>query len=154
MFSKAKNFVWKKFHTLRVHLEMSSLQFHICRGVDFLHWRRRSHCIVVAGIFTTSLFKFAMAMLGHAMDRGGLMDSINALNSFFPKSNRTWFWHFDAEMSYEGYLISKSTIEMWRKKACFGNWVLMACCPSVVLLQPPFFAFLEQKGHTTHEKVF
>ena len=39
-----------------------------------------------------------MAMVGHAMDKGGLKDSKNASNSFFPKISRTGFWRFDTEM--------------------------------------------------------
>ena len=37
-------------------------------------------------------------MVGHAMDRGGLKDSENASNSFFPKINRTVFWDLGTDM--------------------------------------------------------
>ena len=37
-------------------------------------------------------------MVGHAMDRGGLKDSKNASNYFFPKINRTGFWRFGTDM--------------------------------------------------------
>ena len=37
-------------------------------------------------------------MVGHAMDRGGLKDSENASNSFFPKINRTGFWDLGTDM--------------------------------------------------------
>ena len=37
-------------------------------------------------------------MVGHAMDRGGLKDSENASNSFFPKINRTVFWYLGTDM--------------------------------------------------------
>ena len=33
----------------------------------------------------------AMAMVGHVLDRGGLQDSENALNSFIPKNNQPGF---------------------------------------------------------------
>ena len=39
-------------------------------------------------------------MIGHAMDRGGLKDSKNAPNSFFPKISRTGFWRFGTDMIF------------------------------------------------------
>ena len=39
-------------------------------------------------------------MIDLAMDRGGLKDSENALNSFFPKINRTLFWRLGTDMLY------------------------------------------------------
>ena len=37
-------------------------------------------------------------MIDPAMDWGGLKDSENAPNSFFPKINRTLFWRFGTDM--------------------------------------------------------
>ena len=37
-------------------------------------------------------------MIDPAMDRGGLKDSENAPNSFFPKINRTLFWRLGTDM--------------------------------------------------------
>ena len=37
-------------------------------------------------------------MIDPAMDRGGLKDSENAPNSFFPKINRTVFWRLGTDM--------------------------------------------------------
>ena len=37
-------------------------------------------------------------MISPAMDRGGLKDSENAPNSFFPKINRTVFWQLGTDM--------------------------------------------------------
>ena len=37
-------------------------------------------------------------MIDPAMDGGGLKDSENAPNSFFPKINRTVFWHLGTDM--------------------------------------------------------
>ena len=37
-------------------------------------------------------------MINPAMDRGGLKDSENAPNSFFPKINRTVFWRLGTDM--------------------------------------------------------
>ena len=39
-------------------------------------------------------------MIGAAMDIGGLKDSETAPNSFFPKINRTVFWHLGTDMLY------------------------------------------------------
>ena len=41
-------------------------------------------------------------MIGPAMDRGGLKDSETAPNSFFPKINRTVFWHLGTDMLNQG----------------------------------------------------
>ena len=38
-------------------------------------------------------------MIDLAMDRGGVKDSENAPNSFFPKINRNVFWRLGTEMS-------------------------------------------------------
>ena len=38
-------------------------------------------------------------MIDPAMDWGGLKDSENAPNSFFPKINRTLFWRFGTDMT-------------------------------------------------------
>ena len=43
-------------------------------------------------------------MVGHAMDRGGLKDSENASNSFFPKINRTVFWDLGTDMCFRHQL--------------------------------------------------
>ena len=41
-------------------------------------------------------------MIDPAMDGGGLKDSENAPNSFFPKINRTVFWRLGTDMkAYE-----------------------------------------------------
>ena len=37
-------------------------------------------------------------MIDPAMDRGGLKDSENAPNSFFPKINRTVFWRLGTDI--------------------------------------------------------
>ena len=39
-------------------------------------------------------------MIDPAMDWGGLKDSENAPNSFFPNINQTVFWHSGAAMSW------------------------------------------------------
>ena len=61
----------------------------------------------------------AMAMVGHAMDRGGLKDSKNAPNSFFPKINRTVFCDLGTDMAFdkkcnvlESILITKKSLEI------------------------------------------
>ena len=46
-------------------------------------------------------------MVGHAMDRGGLKDSENASNSFFPKINRTVFWDLGTDMPKRPILVEK-----------------------------------------------
>ena len=42
-------------------------------------------------------------MIDPAMDRGGLKDSENAPNSFFPKINRTVFWRLGTDMYMHFY---------------------------------------------------
>ena len=42
-------------------------------------------------------------MIYPAMDRGGLKDSENAPNSFFPKINRTVFWRLGTDMYMHFY---------------------------------------------------
>ena len=39
-------------------------------------------------------------MIDLAIDRGGLKDSENAPNSFFPKINRTVFWRLGTDMRF------------------------------------------------------
>ena len=39
-------------------------------------------------------------MIDPAIDRGGLKDSENAPNSFFPKINRTVFWRLGTDMPF------------------------------------------------------
>ena len=48
-------------------------------------------------------------MIDPAMDWGGLKDSENAPNSFFPKINRTLFWQFGTDMTltWSGLVIVK-----------------------------------------------
>ena len=50
-------------------------------------------------------------MIGPAMDRGGLKDSENAPNSFFPKINWTVFWHLGTDM-YLNYPSCRMSLEM------------------------------------------
>ena len=54
-------------------------------------------------------------MVGHAMDRGGLKDSENASNSFFPKINRTVFWDLGTDM------VPTLDILPGRSHFCSGN---------------------------------
>ena len=44
------------------------------------------------------LYRPAKVMIDPAMDRGGLKDSENVPNSFFPKINRTMFWRLGTDM--------------------------------------------------------
>ena len=42
-------------------------------------------------------------MIDLAIDRGGLKDSENAPNSFFPKINRTLFWRLGTDMLWSNF---------------------------------------------------
>ena len=80
-------------------------------------------------------------MIDPAMDRGGLKDSENAPNSFFPKINRTLFWRLGTDMMCKAQIIldlfqfqkeeitGKQNIvtlvlfraKSFRKRKCFAN---------------------------------
>ena len=65
-------------------------------------------------------------MIDPAMDGGGLKDSENAPNSFFPKINRTVFWRLGTDMEifgfevYHEYIITLSSYQYLNVKTRSG----------------------------------
>ena len=54
-------------------------------------------------------------MIDPAMNRGGLKDSENAPNSFFPKINRTVFWRLGADMDVS---VNQTWVKQRKAKKC------------------------------------
>ena len=53
-------------------------------------------------------------MIDPAMDRGGLKDSENAPNSFFPKINRTLFWRLGTDMDTKRKVLVYKVGPLWK----------------------------------------
>ena len=95
-----------------------------------------------------------LAMVGHAKDRGGLKDSKNAPNSFFPKISRTRFWRFGTDMFKHVPSLFPAPVKVvismnWGSFRPYGPPGAMTV-PSLPLIHPAFQVYLP--GHRQVEE--
>ena len=62
-------------------------------------------------------------MIDLAMDRGGLKDSENAPNTFFPKINQTMFWQLGTDMYMVDLKAKKALMKCTLEPKFRGNMI-------------------------------